>query len=123
MTQEEVRQEEVRQLAELQKKFEKRCKEVCSILKDFDGEYEDLCYFMMQDIEVFGLGYNYDYENVSLEFNASFLTADDDVIRDYVKEEIRKREEERQRIKESLETKEREREMALLKKLKEKYEN
>ena len=40
-------QEEVRQLAELQKKFEKRCKEVCSILKDFDGEYEDLCYFIM----------------------------------------------------------------------------
>lgn len=116
-------QEEVRQLAELQKKFEKRCEEVCSILKDFDGEYEDLCYFIMGGNEVFGLGHNYDYEEVSLEFNASFLTADDDVIRDYVKDEIRKREEERQRIKESLEAKEREQEMALLKKLKEKYEN
>lgn len=116
-------QEEVRQLAELQKKFEKRCEEVCSILKDFDSEYEDLYYFIMGGNEVFGLGYNYDYEQISLEFNASLLTADDDVIRDYVKDEIRKREEERQRIRESLETKEREQEMALLKKLKEKYEN
>lgn len=117
-------QEEVKQLAELQKKFEKRCKEVCSILKDFDGEYECLDYFIMGGDEVFGLGHNdYDYEEVSLEFNASFLTTDDDVIRDYVKDEIRKREEERQRIKESFEAKEREREMALLKKLKEKYEN
>ena len=42
-----MNKEEVRQLAELQKKFEKRCEEVCSILKDFDGEYEDLCYFIM----------------------------------------------------------------------------
>lgn len=117
-------QEEVKQLAELQKKFEKRCKEVCSILKGFDGEYEDLDYFIMAEDEVFGFGHNdYDYEEVSLEFNASFLTTDDDVIRDYVKDEIRKREEERQRIKESFEAKEREREMALLKKLKEKYEN
>lgn len=115
--------EEVKQLAELQKKFEKRCKEVCSILKGFDGEYEDLDYFIMAEDEVFGKGHNYDYEEVSLEFNASFLTADDDVIRDYVKDEIRKREEERQRIKESCEAKEREREMALLKQLKEKYEN
>ena len=118
-----MNKEEVKQLAELQKKFEKRCEEVCSILKDFDGEYEDLCYFIMGGDEVFGLGHNYDYEEVTLEFNASFLTADDDVIRDYVKDEIRKREEERQRIKESCEAKEREREMALLKKLKEKYEN
>lgn len=116
-------QEEVKQLAELQKKFEKRCKEVCSILKGFDGEYEDLDYFIIAGNEVFGLGHNYDYEEVHLEFNASFLTADDDVIRDYVKDEIRKREEERQRIKESFEAEEREREMALLKKLKEKYEN
>lgn len=117
-------QEEVRQLAELQKKFEKRCKEVCSILKDFDGYYEDLCYFIMAENEVFGFGRDkYDYEIVDLEFNSSFLTADDDVIRDYVKDEIRKREEERQRIKKSLEAKEREQEMALLKKLKEKYEN
>lgn len=115
--------EEVKQLSELQNKFEKRCKEVCSILKDFDGEYEDLNYFIMGEDAVFGLGHNYDYEEVSLEFNASFLTADDDIIRDYVKDEIRKREEERQRIKESLETKEKECEMALLKKLKEKYEN
>ena len=118
-----MNKEEVKQLAELQQKFEKRCKEVCSILKDFDGEYEDLDYFIMGGDEVFGLGHNrYDYEEVTLEFNASFLTADDDVIRDYVKDEIRKREEERQRIKESLEAKEKEREMALLKKLKEKYE-
>lgn len=116
-------QEEVKQLAELQKKFEKRCKEVCLILKGFDGEYEDLDYFVMVGDEVFGKGHNYDYEEVSLEFNASFLTADDDVIRDYVKDEIRKREEERKRIRESFEAKEREREMALLKKLKEKYEN
>ena len=116
-------QEEVKQLAELQKKFEKRCEEVCSILKDFDGEYECLDYFIIAEDEVFGFGHNdYDYEEVSLEFNASFLTADDDVIRDYVKDEIRKREEERKRIKESLEAKEKEREMALLKKLKEKYE-
>ena len=115
--------EEVKQLAELQKKFEKRCKEVCSILKGFDSEYKDLDYFIIAEDEVFGLGYNYDYEEVTLEFNASFLTADDDVIRDYVKEEIRKREEEKQRIKESLEAKEREREMALLKQLKGKYEN
>lgn len=118
-----MNKEEVRQLAELQKKFEKRCKKVCSILKDFDGEYEDLCYFIMGGDEVFGLGHNDDYEEVSLVFNASFLTADDDVIRDYVKDEIRKREDERQRIKESFEAKEKEREMVLLKKLKEKYEN
>jgi hypothetical protein len=117
-------QEEVRQLAELQKKFEKRCKEVCSILKDFDGYYEDLCYFVMAENVVVGFGYdNYDYELLNMEFGASFLTADDDVIRDYVKDEIRKQEDERQRIKESLEAKEREQEMALLKKLKEKYEN
>ena len=77
---------------------------------------------MGEDV-VFGLGYNYDYEVVTLEFNASFLTADDDIIRDYVKDEIRKREEEKQRIKESFELKEKEREIALLKKLKEKYEN
>ena len=115
--------EEVKQLSELQKKFEKRCKEVCSILKDFDGEYEDLDYFIMGENEVFGLGHNYDYEEVSLEFNASFLTVDDEVIRDYVKDEIKKREEEKQRKKESLEVKEKEYEMVLLKKLKEKYEN
>ena len=119
-----MNKEEVKQLAELQQKFEKRCKEVCSILKDFNGEYEDLDYFIMGGDEVFGLGHNsYDYEEVTLEFNASFLTADDDVIRDYVKDEIRKREEERQRLKESLEAKEKAYEMALLKKLKEKYEN
>ena len=119
-----MNKEEVKQLAELQTKFEKRCKEVCLILKDFDGEYEDLDYFIMGENEVFGWGHNnYDYEEVTLEFNASFLTADDDVIRDYVKDEIRKREEERQRIKESCEAKEKEYEMALLKKLKEKYEN
>ena len=118
-----MNKEEVKQLVELQKKFEKRCKEVCSILKDFDGEYEDLDYFIICENEVFGFGHNYyDYEEVRLEFNTSFLTADDDVIRNYVKDEIRKREEERQRIKESLEAKEKEREMALLKKLKEKYE-
>lgn len=119
-----MNKEEVKQLAELQTRFEKRCKEVCSILKDFDGEYEDLDYFIICENEVFGFGHNiYDYEEVRLEFNASFLTADDDVIRDYVKDEIRKREEERQRIKESCEAKEREREMSLLKKLKEKYES
>ena len=119
-----MNKEEVKQLSELQQKFEKRCKEVCSILKDFDGEYEDLDYFIICENEVFGFGHNqYDYEEVRLEFNASFLTADDDVIRDYVKDEIRKREEERQRINESCKAKEREYEMALLKKLKEKYEN
>ena len=117
-----MNKEEVKQLVELQKKFEKRCKEVCSILKDFDGEYEDLDYFIIADNEVFGFGHDDDYEVVKLEFNASFLTADDDVIRDYVKDEIRKREEERQRTKEWCEAKEREREMELLKKLKEKYE-
>ncbi len=118
-----MNKEEVKQLAELQNKFEKRCKEVCSILKGFDGEYEVLDYFIMCENDVFGWGHNDDYEEVGLEFNASFLTADDAVIRDYVKDEIRKREEKRQRIKESLEAKEKEYEMSLLKKLKEKYEN
>ena len=115
--------EEVRQLAELQAKFEERCREVCSILKDLDYEYGNLHYFTMEGDYVVGIGHNYDYEEVNLEFSTSFLTANDDVIRDYVKDEIKKREEEEKRVKESLEEMKREQERALLKKLKEKYEN
>lgn len=112
--------EEVRQLFELQVKFEKRCEEVCSILKDLDVDYENLNYYIIGGNDVFAIGYNnHDYEEFTLKFPASFLTSDDDVIR-YVKNEKRKREEEIQRLKDFIETKEREN--ALLYKLKEKYE-
>lgn len=114
--------EETRQLFELQVKFEKRCEEVCSILKDLDVDYENLNYYIMCEDEVIAIGHNYDYEEVTLDFPASFLTSDDDVIREYVKNEKRRQEEEMQRLKELNEAKEREKEIALLNKLKAKYE-
>ena len=57
-----MNKEEVKQLAELQKKFEKRCKEVCSILKNFDGELFLWMRFMHRD-SFFGF-YN-DYKVVN----------------------------------------------------------
>lgn len=114
--------EETRQLFELQVKFEKRCEEVCSILKDLDVDYGNLNYFIMCENEVFAIGNNYDYEEITLVFPASLLTSDDDVIREYVKNEKRRQEEESQRLNDLLEAKKREEEIALLNKLKAKYE-
>lgn len=89
-------QEELDKYIELQEKFQLRCETICEILKPLNSHYNYLSEFYIEEDEVYGQGYEYfDYgepEYHSASFPLSCICMSDNKIKEYVKEEIRKKE-------------------------------
>lgn len=95
----DMTQNELDKYIELYDKFQLRCEDVCKILKPLNSSYVYLSEFDIEEDEVYGRGYEYfDYgepEYHSASFPLSCICMPDDKIKEYVKEEIRKKEEAR----------------------------
>jgi hypothetical protein len=104
----------------LQDMFDARCEEVCGLLTPLDDSYSYLDDFEITDNEVFGEGEEYygygGYEHHSQRFPLNFLWKDNEEIKQYVEDELyrreRAKEEERLRneklVEEALEKRDRE---------------
>lgn len=81
----------------LQDEFQFRCETICKMLKPLNNHYEYLSDFEIEGDEVYGNGDEYwgygGYEHHSASFPLSYICMSDDKIKEYVSEEIRKREE------------------------------
>jgi hypothetical protein len=80
----------------LQDMFDARCEEVCGLLTPLDDSYSYLDDFEITDNEVFGEGEEYygygGYEHHSQRFPLNFLWKDNEEIKQYVEDELYKRE-------------------------------
>jgi hypothetical protein len=104
----------------LQDMFDARCEEVCGLLTPLNDSYSYLDDFEITDNEVFGEGEEYygygGYEHHSQRFPLNFLWKDNEEIKQYVEDELyrreRAKEEERLRneklVEEALEKRDRE---------------
>ena len=92
-----MRYEDVQDYILLQDKFQARCEEVCGLLTPLNYSYKYLSEFEIVDNEVWGEGDEYlgygktDYH--SAKFPLSFLWEDDEKIKQYVEDELKKQEE------------------------------
>ena len=80
----------------LQDIFQRRCEEVCRMLTPLNDSYRYLETFEIIDNEVYGEGdayYGYGgHEHHSQKFPSNFLWKDDEEIKQYVEDELKKRE-------------------------------
>ena len=94
-----MRYEDVQDYIQLQDMFQARCEEVCGLLIPLNDSYKCLCDFEIysDSDEVFGEGDEYweygGHEHHSQKFPLSFLWEDDEKIKQYVEDELKKREE------------------------------
>lgn len=102
-----MRYEDVQDYIQLQDMFQARCEEVCGLLTPLNDYYRYLSEFEICENRVWGEGDEYvgygGSEHHSAEFPLNFLWEDDEKIKQYVEDELKKREqtkiEERLRIK------------------------
>lgn len=84
----------------LQDKFQARCEKVCKLLRPLHDSYRYLSEFEISDNEVWGEGDEYivygEFEHHSAKFPLSFLWKDDEEIKQYVEDELKKREQEKE---------------------------
>lgn len=92
-----ITQEELDKYIELQDKFQLRCEAICEILKPLDRSYRYLGDFYIDGDKVYGSGDEYwsygGHEEHSSSFPLSCICMPDSKIKEYVDEEIRKKEE------------------------------
>ena len=125
-------QKELDKYIKLQEKFQLRCEEVCGLLIPLNDSYKCLYDFEIYSDpdEVFGEGDEYweygGHEHHSQKFPLSFLWEDDEKIKQYVEDELKKREEakeaERLRIKKVQEEFQEKRDIEEYERLKNKFE-
>lgn len=91
-----MRYEDVQDYILLQNMFQVRCEDVCRLLRPLNDSYGYLSEFEIDDDEVFGEGDEYwaygGHEHHSQKFPTKFLWEDDEEIRQYVEDELKKRE-------------------------------
>lgn len=91
-----MRYEDVQDYILLQDMFQVRCEDVCRLLRSLNDSYGYLSEFEISDNEVFGEGDEYvgygGYEHHSANFPSKFLWEDNEEIKQYVEDELKKRE-------------------------------
>ena len=92
-----MRYEDVQDYILLQDKFQARCEEVCGLLTPLNDYYRYLSEFEICENRVWGEGDEYvgygGSEHHSAEFPLNFLWEDDEKIKQYVEDELKKRKE------------------------------
>ena len=125
-----MRYEDVQDYILLQDMFQVRCKDVCRLLRPLNDSYRYLSEFEIIDNEVFGEGDEYlgygESDKHSAKFSLNFLWEADEEIQQYVKDELKKREqakiEERLRMEKLVEEAQEKRDREEYERLKKKYE-
>lgn len=125
-----MRYKDVQDYILLQDMFQARCETVCGLLTPLNDSYRYLSEFEITDNEVFGEGDEYvgygGYEHHSAKFPSKFLWEDDEEIKQYVEDELKKREqakeEERLRIQKLQEEVQEKRDREEYERLKKKFE-
>ena len=93
-----MRYEDVQDYIQLQDMFQARCETICRLLAPLNDSYKCLCDFEIYSDpeEVFGEGDEYwgygGHEHHSQKFPLRFLWEDDEKIKQYVEDELKKRE-------------------------------
>ena len=125
-----MRYEDVQDYILLQDMFQVRCEDVCRLLRPLNDSYGYLSEFEISDNEVLGEGDEYvgygGYEHHSANFPSNFLWKDDEDIKQYVEDELKKREDakeaERLRIQKLQEEAQEKRDREEYERLKKKFE-
>lgn len=90
-----MRYKDVQDYIQLQDMFQARCEEVCGLLIPLNDSFKYLDTFEIIDNEVFGEGDEYcgygGYEHYSQRFPLNCLWKDDEEIKQYVEEELKRR--------------------------------
>lgn len=90
-----MKYEDVQDYILLQEKFQARCEEVCGLLTPLNDYYRYISEFEICENRVWGEGDEYvgygGSEHHSAEFPLSFLWKDDEEIKQYVEDELKKR--------------------------------
>lgn len=115
----------------LQDMFQARCETICGLLTPLNDSYRYLSEFEISDNEVWGEGDEYwsygGHEHHSAKFPSNFLWKDDEEIKQYVEDELKKREQakeaERLRIQKLQEEAQEKRDREEYERLKKKFEN
>jgi hypothetical protein len=93
---ENMRYEDVQDYILLQDMFQVRCEDVCRLLRPLNDSYGYLSDFEISDNEVWGEGDEYlgygESDHHSAKFPSNFLWKDDEEIKQYVEDELKKRE-------------------------------
>ena len=91
-----MRYKDVQNYILLQDMFQARCETICRLLAPLNDSYRYLDEFEIIDDEVFGEGDEYigygGSEHHSAKFPSNFLWKDDEEIKQYVEDELKKRE-------------------------------
>ena len=91
-----MRYEDVQDYILLQDMFQARCETICGLLTPLNDSYRYLNEFEILDNEVLGEGDEYlgygEYDHYSQKFPSNFLWKDDEEIKQYVEDELKKRE-------------------------------
>ena len=125
-----MRYKDVQDYILLQDMFQARCETVCGLLTPLNDSYRYLSEFEIIDNEVWGEGDEYwsygGHEQHSQKFPSNFLWKDDEDIKQYVEDELKKREqdkeEERLRIQKLQEEAQEKRDREEYERLKKKFE-
>ena len=125
-----MRYEDLQDYIQLQDTFQTRCEEVCGLLAPLNDSYRYLSEFEITKDEVFGEGDEYigygETDHHSAKFPSSFLWKDDEEIKQYVEDELNKREQakeaERLRIQKLQEDAQEKRDREEYERLKKKFE-
>lgn len=93
-----MKYEDVKDYIQLQAMFQARCEEVCGLLTPLNDSYRHLETFEIIDNEVYGEGDEYYASGAptsycSQKFPLNFLWEDDEEIKQYVEDELKKRKE------------------------------
>lgn len=92
-----MRYEDVKDYILLLDKYQARCEEVCGLLTPLNDSYRYLSEFEITEDEVFGEGDEYlgygESDRHSAKFPLNFLYKDNEEIKKYVEDELKKREE------------------------------
>ena len=91
-----MRYEDVQDYILLQDMFQVRCEDVCGLLTPLNDSCKCLNTFKILGNEVLGEGYEYlgfgEYDYYCESFPSNFLWKDDEEIKQYVEDELKKRE-------------------------------
>ena len=95
-----MRYEDVQDYIQLQDMFQARCETICGLLTPLNDSYRYLSEFEISDNEVWGEGDEYigygGSEHHSAEFPLNCLWKNDEEIKQYVEDELKKREQEKE---------------------------
>lgn len=125
-----MKYKDIQDYIQLQDMIQARCEEVCGLLIPLNDSYRHLDTFEIYGDEVFGEGDEYlgycEYDQHSAKFPLNFLYKDDEEIKQYVEDELKKREQaeeaERLRIQKLQEDAQEKRDREEYERLKKKFE-